>query len=100
MAEHALAPREDPRIIVEQIARNTLGILNREMAARFAESDRCPGLVPWPELLKLYAQLTQFETRIPQGVEESRPRMDVSKLTPAEAAQLSYLLAKCYRPGE
>lgn len=97
MAEHALAPREDPRIIAEQVARNTLGILHREIAARFAESERDPGRVPWPELLRLYALVLQIAPSLPQP-DEGDTRIDLSAFTPAEAAQFAYLCAKAYRP--
>lgn len=97
MAEHALAPRDDPRIIAEQTARNALGILHREMAARFAESDARPGCVPFPELLKLFALVAQFESRIPQVTAEDDSWCDMSSLTPDEAAQMAYLTGKCWK---
>ncbi len=97
MSEHALAPRDDPRQIAEQIVRNALGTLHRGMAHHFARSDTHPEEYSLADLLKLFAQVTALESRLPQADAEGQSWLDTSKLTKDEAAQLAYLMSKAVR---
>ena len=100
MHEHALAPREDPRVQAERIARNALGIMDREMAWQFAQSDSQPGLMSNSDLMKLFTVVLQFESRISPVQDEGRTQVDMSDFTPDEAAQYAYLRAKAHRPAK
>lgn len=94
MAEVALAPREDPAAMHSRIAMNMLTTIDREVAARCAESLRDPGRMSDATLIRYLGFLADAHANAPRHIDGPKERFDVRRLTREEAITFARLCAK------